>query len=107
MRYLVTADEMRRLDQYTIEEIGIPAAVLMERAALAVADRVRNYCMGHPDAGRTALVMAGMGNNGGDGLALARILTEREMDVTVWCVGDEDKALRSGNVKKKFSKNIP
>ncbi len=102
MRYLVTADEMRRLDQYTIEEIGIPAAVLMERAALAVADRVRNYCMGHPDAGRTALVMAGMGNNGGDGLALARILTEREMDVTVWCVGDEDRASAEWKRQKKI-----
>lgn len=110
MRYLVTADEMRRLDQYTIEEVGIPAAVLMERAALAVADRVRDYCAVHPDAGRTALVMAGMGNNGGDGLALARILTERGMDVTVWCVGDEDRASaewkRQKKILEKYSVNF-
>ena len=38
MRYLVTASEMRRFDENTIEKIGIPACVLMERAALAAAE---------------------------------------------------------------------
>ena len=46
MRYLVTADEMRRLDQYTIEEIGIPAAVLMERGMVWAAEG-REYAKKH------------------------------------------------------------
>ena len=37
MRYLVTSSQMKAIDQYTIEEIGIPSLVLMERAAAAVA----------------------------------------------------------------------
>ena len=45
MRYLVTAEEMRMYDSNTIERIGIPAMVLMERAALAALDAVRRYCV--------------------------------------------------------------
>ena len=43
MRYLVSAEEMREYDSNTIEKIGIPACVLMERAALAAADRIEEY----------------------------------------------------------------
>ena len=97
MRYLVTAEEMRRYDANTIETLGIPGMVLMERAALAARDtvlrlqkeRLQVDCSG---AGITALILTGMGNNGGDGLALARLLAEKNITVTVWCVGDEAKA---------------
>ena len=41
VKYLVTAEEMRRYDSYTIKNIGIPAMVLMERAALAALEAVR------------------------------------------------------------------
>lgn len=107
MQYLVSAEEMRKADNHTIEKIGIPAAVLMERAALAAVYRVERYCReektsvgaaaamaGEKSAGggKTALILAGIGNNGGDGLALARLLSERGFAVEVWCVGDERKA---------------
>ena len=46
MRYLVSAAEMRRYDSNTIEKIGIPACVLMERAALAAAELVWKRCSG-------------------------------------------------------------
>ena len=91
MRYLVTASEMRRYDGNTIERIGIAACVLMERAALAAVEAVEEYCAGLPGE-KCILVMAGMGNNGGDGLAMARILSERNYRVEVWCVGDREKA---------------
>ena len=71
--YLVTADEMRELDRRTIEEIGIPALVLMENAARAVAEEVMQLAK---TAGPRWLIMAGKGNNGGDGLAVARHLLE-------------------------------
>ena len=37
MRYLVSSSQMKEIDRYTMDEIGIPSMVLMERAALAVA----------------------------------------------------------------------
>lgn len=98
MRYLVTAEEMRRYDANTIERIGIPGMVLMERAALAARDIVIETLSGSVpvvgDRRQTPeiLMMAGVGNNGGDGLALARLLAEEGCSVTVWCVGDSCKA---------------
>lgn len=91
MKYIVTAEEMKYYDNNTIERIGIPASVLMERAALAALNLVEQ-CR-KPEQGLCrVLVMAGMGNNGGDGLSLARLLSERGYDVEVWCVGQREKA---------------
>lgn len=76
MKYVVTPAQMAALDRSTIEQLGIPAAALMERAALAVADAV--------DALRPSgvvVVACGPGNNGGDGLAVARILRLRGREV--------------------------
>lgn len=71
MTKVVTAKEMKALDRHTIEEVGIPALVLMERAALAIADHI----LALPKEKRHQVVVAvGSGNNGGDGLAVARLL---------------------------------
>ena len=80
MKKLLTAAGMKSMDSYTIETIGIPSPVLMERAALAVAGRVtaRN------PSGRIISV-CGTGNNGGDGVAVARILRQKGFDA-VYCV---------------------
>ena len=69
MKAVVTPAEMAALDAHTIKDIGVPGAVLMERAALAVAEHVRGRWPGVP-----VLIACGPGNNGGDGLAAARIL---------------------------------
>ncbi len=98
MRYLVTAEEMRRYDANTIEKIGIPGMVLMERAALAARDAVLEMLRGR--AFPRVLILAGMGNNGGDGLALARLLDECKVPVTVWSVGNEDKATAQWNKQR-------
>lgn len=100
MQYLVSAEEMRKADNHTIETIGIPAMVLMERAALAALECVERHVAATltegkivgGGAGNSVLILAGMGNNGGDGLALARLLSERGFYVEVCCVGDEEKA---------------
>ena len=71
MTKVVTAKEMQALDRHTIYEVGIPALVLMERAALAVADHI----LALPKEKRhQVVVVVGNGNNGGDGLAVARLL---------------------------------
>ena len=106
MKYLVTAAEMRRYDSNTIEKIGIPACVLMERAALAAAESIPKREAGQK-SGRV-LIMAGMGNNGGDGLALARLLSEKAYSVEVWCVGkDREKASVEWRRQEEILKHYP
>ena len=76
---LVTAARMGELDRRTIEEIGIPGAVLMENAGRGVvAEILRRYRHLFPGP---VLVLAGKGNNGGDGYVIARHLRERSWQV--------------------------
>ena len=87
MIYLPTGEQMRRADLYTIEEIGVPSMVLMERAALEV---VR--CMEEEQLDfRKVLVSCGSGNNGGDGYAIARLLHLKGHDVTIFFAGNSQK----------------
>lgn len=72
--YLVSAKEMKQLDDNTITRTGIPSLVLMERASMAVAKCVMDY-LGNKTLDRI-LVVAGRGNNGADGICTGRILTE-------------------------------
>ena len=74
---VLTAAESRGADRRAIEELGVPALVLMENAALGVADAVGER---FPEA-RRVVVVCGPGNNGGDGLALARQLATRGYEV--------------------------
>lgn len=109
MRYLVSASEMKLYDSNTIEKIGIPACVLMERAALAAAEAAEEYAAesGCSAGERSVLVMAGMGNNGGDGLALARLLSQRGFQVEVWCVGNRDRASEQWKSQMEILRHYP
>ena len=77
MRPVLTAAQMKDADRRTIEEIGLPGAVLMENAGAAVARALRAR---HP-AARRPLVLCGKGNNGGDGFVVARHLRDRSPSV--------------------------
>ncbi len=77
---ILTADQMRELDAATIENEPIPSIDLMERAASALATAfTAHWGKEHP-----VKVFAGPGNNGGDALALARILTCRGYQVETY-----------------------
>jgi NAD(P)H-hydrate epimerase len=78
---LLDAAEMRALDRWAIEERGVGSLDLMERAGAGVARAVERIA---PD-GQVAVV-CGKGNNGGDGLVVARLLREAGREVTVVCV---------------------
>lgn len=71
MEYLVTQAEMQQYDRNTIECLHMPALVLMERAALSTVEQIRRE---KGNAPCRVLVVAGGGNNGGDGLAIGRLL---------------------------------
>lgn len=73
--------EIREYDRVAIEELGIPSMVLMENAARAVTEIVCG--LPRVQRGGGVLVLAGKGNNGGDGVAAARQLSERGVDVRV------------------------
>lgn len=80
--YLVTAREMREMDRLTIESFGLPGRLLMETAGRGAVDfflETFQDC-----SGKRVGVMAGRGNNGGDGFVMARHLAESGMRVTVF-----------------------
>lgn len=72
---ILTADLMRRCDTHTINTLGVPSQVLMERAAQKVVEHLEAHPQRFPAEGRV-LVLCGSGNNGGDGFAVARFLQE-------------------------------
>ncbi|MEO7719922.1 MAG: NAD(P)H-hydrate dehydratase [Capsulimonas sp.] len=88
---VATSQEMREIDRRTIEEFGVPSLILMENAALRV---VETLAARHPLAGARVAVVCGKGNNGGDGLAIARHLAVRMgADVTVWLAARPEETL--------------
>ena len=93
MKYLVTSAEMKEYDNNTIEHMGIPALVLMERAALSVREQMKEMVIDL--SAKSALIAVGSGNNGADGLALARLLAEDGMNVFVVECADTQHATES------------
>ena len=83
----VSAAQMQAYDKYTTETIGIPSTVLIERAALTVINTVAagSFLL------ENVLIVVGTGNNGGDGLAIARLLHLKGIKVEVLLLGDERK----------------
>jgi len=72
MKNLLTAAQMRAVDTYTIQHHLITSIDLMEQAAMAF---VEVFIKKYPNKQQAILITCGQGNNGGDGLAIARILT--------------------------------
>ena len=97
MQYLLSAREMKQIDKNTIEVFGVPSLVLMERAALRVVEVIKKG--DSIDAAKT-LVVCGTGNNGGDGMAVARMLYLEGNSVEVWLIGNPEKC--SEETKKQY-----
>ena len=76
-----TAQQMRDFDRAAIEDYGIPSIVLMENAALRVVEFLEAKFA--PLAGKKIVILCGKGNNGGDGLAIARHLLESGAQLSV------------------------
>lgn len=83
---IVDKDQMIAIDKYAINELNIPAICLVERAALAV---IKNINL---EVRKTFAIVVGIGNNGADGLAVARNLLARDFYVDIYIIGNLEKA---------------
>jgi len=91
----LTREQVRRIDRLSVEKYHIPGVVLMENAAIAAAGVAANMIENSPVG--PVLIICGGGNNGGDGLAVARHLHNRDYDVRVFLTTDPQKY--SGDAK--------
>ena len=103
MKYYLTGKQMQDADKYTIEHIGIPSMVLMERAALQVVSVIEEEISDLS----SILVVCGSGNNGGDGYAIARLLHMKGYKVTVCYVGEEGKRSSENKQQNEIINHYP
>ncbi|MDQ0340101.1 NAD(P)H-hydrate epimerase [Caldalkalibacillus uzonensis] len=91
--YVLGQDDMRKMDRYTIEQLGLPGAVLMENAGARVADEVSRLFTknGGKQTRGIIVVLAGHGNNGGDGFVIARRLADMGLEVKLCLLAAPDK----------------
>jgi NAD(P)H-hydrate epimerase len=101
---VVTGAQMREIDRRTTAEFGIPSLLLMENAALRVVAAAEE--MLRAGQGRRVVVVAGKGNNGGDGFAAARHLHTRGWDVVLWLVGDPDAVQGDARVNLEIARRV-
>ncbi len=103
---LLDSAASKAVDAWTIDTLGIPSAVLMERAALRVCECVEHYrpaCRKVPSCG----ILCGWGNNGGDGYACARILSEAGWNVTVQAFGTKERISPSCRAQADILSRFP
>ena len=95
---------MQLLDRRTIEEYGVPGLILMENAGLGV---LREMSSRYGDlTGRIIAVVAGQGNNGGDGFVLARHLHQQGVRVRVYLLGQKDRVKGDARVNLQIYEKI-
>lgn len=102
MKYAVNSDKMKEIDNYTRDVIKIPSQVLMERAALEVV-RVMKEKLQTTDR---VLAVCGPGNNGGDGIAVGRILHLQGYQVAILLVGEEEGGSNLFREQLEIARNL-
>ena len=86
--YVATGAEMRRIDQAAINDWLVPEIVLMENAAAAIVNEMGKIVPDLPQ--KKVVILAGTGNNGGDGLAVARHLHNKGVTVKVFLISERN-----------------
>ena len=87
--YLVTAKEMREMDRQTIESFGLPGRILMENAGRGTTRIILDRFNDLDDI--NVGIVAGRGNNGGDGFVIARYLAHKGIPVIVYLLGKKNQ----------------
>ncbi|WP_342462949.1 NAD(P)H-hydrate dehydratase [Ureibacillus sp. FSL K6-8385] len=99
--YAADQKTMQTLDQYTMQQLGLPGAVLMENAGNAVVQEILNDYPRH----KRILVISGQGNNGGDGFVVARRLIDFGYEVLLCFIGKEEKLKGDAQIHYQVYKN--
>jgi ADP-dependent NAD(P)H-hydrate dehydratase / NAD(P)H-hydrate epimerase len=99
---ILDGDQSARLDRLSIQKHGIPAARLMARASMACVKPLDRRLR----AKSRIVIVAGPGNNGGDGLAMAEPLAKLGHAVTVFCLGQAEKYSREARAYYDRAKNF-
>jgi hydroxyethylthiazole kinase-like uncharacterized protein yjeF len=104
---VLTSSEMKAIDRKAIDEIGIPGVVLMENAGIRITAALKRR-FPSPEKERIVIV-AGKGNNGGDGLVVARHLWNRgaRPDVLLIAAFDEMRGDAAVNLRIALNMGIP
>lgn len=93
---------MKDADTYTINKVGVPSLVLMERAALKTVEAMEENGIDTS----CALVVCGSGNNGGDGFAVARLLREKGQEADLFFAGRESSLSEECRIQKRIAENL-
>lgn len=103
MRYVLDAASMKNVDSYSINTLGIPSVVLMERAALSVTEAIESKVKGniHTDI----ICVCGRGNNGADGLVVARQLYLKGYNVDVYIINSH-ASTKEFDIQLNIIKNL-
>ena len=103
--YIHTADDARAIDYNTIHDIGIPSLVLMEHAAARCTDII----LENSTQDDKIYIICGFGNNGADGMAIARLLGQAGREPIVVAPDNEkmspDQKIQYGIIQKLKQKN--
>lgn len=99
-----TVNQMRAMDRAAIEQYGIAEELLMENAGQAACTVLESMA---PVAGQRVLIFCGLGNNGGDGLVLARKLHSLSADVRVYLLGDPDRFTGAAKLNLDIVRRLP
>ena len=96
----LTRNQVREFDRVAVTQFGIPSIVLMENAARGATDEICAFA-----TGKKLVVLCGSGNNGGDGLAIARHLHLRNWNCSVILLCDPQKLAGDAKANYQILKN--
>jgi len=99
---IVTGIQMKDIEQKWINEIGIPSLSLMESAANSIANVIRQKYSNE----KKILIVANVGNNGGDALAVGRLLIQSGYDVTFSYIGSIDKMTEECRIQNEILQKL-
>ena len=94
---ILSVDQIRKLDAFTIENEPIASIDLMERASMAFVE----WFVDRYDTDEKIAVFCGTGNNGGDGLAISRLLLTKGYNVEVFIIGNSENGSEDFKINLK------
>ena len=100
----LTRDEVRAVDRYAIDRLGVPGVVLMENAGRNAAQLAETHFL--PNSRSSIAVVAGAGNNGGDGYVIARHLSRAGYSVTTFLLTAEDRITGDARINLDILNNL-